>query len=316
MKSRLISELNNDELNDYYSSKLYLQVVLNDYLFTKTSINFYQEINDNSHRNYSIIIFDNNLPIMVTYAFCKNETFSFFNMPIKVHSIDDNILAYRCLFEKLKLIFKQNKFAELIFESNIFINSKFHSFSGSKIKKEIKINLSLDEVSLKQNLRKSYKSLVNWGKKNLELIFIDYNNSDRSLFNEFKKLHFDASGRKTRSDKSWEIQFQAIECNEAFLVLSKYENKLVGGTYVLLGLKNAYYGVGAYDRDLMKQNIPIGHFPLFSSIIYAKKLKKTSFDLGYIYSDSIDEKEKNIFNFKNGFSNLLHSSVINNFKIK
>ena len=80
------------------------------------------------------------------------------------------------------------------------------------------IDLNLDLASFKSSLRKSYKSLVNWGKNNLDIRIIDSNNLNEESFFAFKDLHIEASGRKTRSDVSWEKQLQAIKCNEAFAI--------------------------------------------------------------------------------------------------
>ena len=62
-------------------------------------------------------------------------------------------------------------------------------------------------------------------------------------------------------------------------------------------------GVGVYDRELMGQNIAVGHYIVLLSIFYAKRIELTSIKLGYMCSTSTDEKEKNIYKFKAGFTN-------------
>ena len=83
------------------------------------------------------------------------------------------------------------------------------------------------------------------------------------------------------------------------------DDLLVSGIYISTNENQAYYGVSVNDRDLMKDNKPIGHATLFTSIIESKKRGKNIFILGD-YNDA-DDKNKNISNYKLGFTNRVRS---------
>ena len=76
-----------------------------------------------------------------------------------------------------------------------------------------------DMDKYKTSIRKSFKSLVNWGMKNLEIKIMNSGSLNRENFLDFKKLHLQASGRQTRSDESWDRQYDAIQNNHAFAIL-------------------------------------------------------------------------------------------------
>ena len=80
------------------------------------------------------------------------------------------------------------------------------------------IRVGEDMDKYKTSIRKSYKSLVNWGMKNLEIKIMNSGSLNRENFLDFKKLHLQASGRQTRSDESWDRQYDAIQNNHAFAI--------------------------------------------------------------------------------------------------
>ena len=51
------------------------------------------------------------------------------------------------------------------------------------------VDLTQDESEIKKTLRKSYKSLINWGRKNMSLKMIDSNHLDEKTFREFQQFH-------------------------------------------------------------------------------------------------------------------------------
>lgn len=86
-----------------------------------------------------------------------------------------------------------------------------------------------------------------------------------SVWNAFKDLHIQVSGRQTRSDDSWAIQQSAIRRGEAFLVcLLDIDENMVGGGYFTLSANEALYAVGVYDRALFDK--PVGYLVQYAAI--------------------------------------------------
>ena len=87
------------------------------------------------------------------------------------------------------------------------------------------LNLIDDLKSIKRNFRKSSKSLINKGFKIWNVKVME--SLDKSKWEEFINLHFKVSGKKTRSNKTWDILKKQIQAKEAFLVyLEDDKNKI------------------------------------------------------------------------------------------
>ena len=214
--------------------------------------------------------------------------------------------AYKALIKKLNETLISNDFSEIMYYNNDFLISEYYS-KTFLVEAEFNsyVDLSLPEDQLKANLRKSYKSLVNWGEKNMEYVLVDSKNPDYSRFISFKDFHISTAGRKTRSDRSWDLQYESVIANEGYLMIGYLSGIIVSGSLIFHGKREAYYGVGVYNRELMKKNIAIGHYNMFSAILQAKKIGLSLFQSGFLVSSNNDQKELNIFRFKIGFSNTM-----------
>ena len=207
---------------------------------------------------------------------------------------------------KLKLSIKSLKFIDNIFPSSSI--SQWHKMILKNnyqciLQREAFVCLEYDINDIRASIRKSYKSLISKGEK---IWKVESNFSiSKKIWREFKALHYKAAGRKTRSDKSWEILEKGLIDKDLFFIycLDK-ENKMVGGSLFFLTKNESYYAIAAYDRDLFDH--PIGHVLQFKAISEFKKMNFLWYRLGKVPFDGDDPKpslkEKNIGKFKDGFS--------------
>jgi len=310
MKTLLLAELTPEELERYKQSPFYQEQVLQPYQYSDLSLEYYKEYFGPEYSNHSMVVISSTGdPVLALYAYTKTGIFTHWGAPVTVieapfGSTGEKQLAYRALLLKLTEHFKKHAFEKFSFYDNAFLTGSYHS-KIEKIQTELvsSIDLTLSEAELKSNIRKSYKSLVNWGERNLSIQLIDHTNPDYGQFIRFRDFHIHTAGRKTRSDTSWDLQFESIRNNEAYVVLATQEENLVSATLVLHGKTKAYYGVGVYDRELMARNVAVAHYNMMFSITHAKKINLKQFDLGHHDAGSENEKENNIFRFKSGFSN-------------
>jgi FemAB family protein len=166
------------------------------------------------------------------------------------------------------------------------------------------MDLSKSEVELREQVRKSYKSLVNWGDRNLQMCVVDAQSVTGSHIEDFRRLHIQAANRETRSAQTWEIQHKQILANEAFLILSYTNQELVTAAFFIYNHRCCLYGVSASNRNLFDK--PMSHSMLWAAILHAKKLGCQSFEMGeQLYPKQSNpvptSKELGISRFKRGF---------------
>jgi len=162
------------------------------------------------------------------------------------------------------------------------------------------IDLALSEDDLYLGVRKSYKSLINWGAKNINLQLIDSENVTPDLFEQFRQLHIKVAGRETRSKATWGLQYYQVKNREAFVLLGELEGVLVTAALFQYTAKNCFYGVSVSKRELFDK--PMSHNLLWQAILHAKRLGCQYFEPGPLYYPGHSTpKEVGISKFKKGF---------------
>ncbi len=166
------------------------------------------------------------------------------------------------------------------------------------------IDLNQEEADMFRSVRKSYKSLINWGKRNLRLTVYDSESISRDTMEQFRALHVQVAGRETRSGETWLIQEKMIKAREAFAVFGELDGDLVTAALFPRSETYCFYGVSASNRRLFDK--PLSHAVLWEAILYAMHTGCRFFELGLIQFPGIGElppteKELSISTFKHGF---------------
>lgn len=157
-----------------------------------------------------------------------------------------------------------------------------------------------------RNLRKSYKALINQARR-LWRVDID-DRGDAAAFAGFQALHVQVAGRQTRPQVTWDRQYDAIRQQAAFAVyLREADGRLIGASLYNTSRDEAYYAVGAYDRQLF--DLPVAHLSLDAAIHHARDSGRRQFILGDrpFPGDQPppNDKEAKIAFFKEGFATAL-----------
>ena len=172
---------------------------------------------------------------------------------------------------------------------------------------QIEINKS--EETLWSDVRTSYKSLINWGLRELAIDVYTKDNINLDIIDAFRKLHFSEAGRETRSRESWQLQLEAVKENEAFIVTAKNSGELVSAGYFIIHKVHCFYGSSASKYQLVKK--PLFHSIMWTAILHCKKREIIFFETGLQYTkqqiieNKIDSKVVNIAKFKSGFGGRL-----------
>ena len=182
--------------------------------------------------------------------------------------------------------------------------------NGAVLASELRteMDLSQDETTLFNDLRKGHRQQVRWGEKNLSFSTVDRDNPDRSAFESYRSFHAEVAGRVTRGPQSWDAMFNAIASGRGDLVLGKLDGVLVSASVILDGGDTAYYASGVYHREHF--DMPLAHAPLFRAALRAKARGRMRFDVGEVPLNGVTDKEMGIGFFKRGFSNRMVECLI------
>lgn len=153
-------------------------------------------------------------------------------------------------------------------------------------------------------IRKSYKNLIYNENENLNLKV--YNQLLPSEWENFKSLHELVSGRVTRNAETWNIQYEEVNARSSFCVGCYYHEVLVGWALVQVGVSQAIYAVGVYDRNY--RNLSISHKIQRRILECLRQSDVDEYILGESYDVTPDDSEysdkmAHIDLFKRGFSN-------------
>ncbi|MBI3500566.1 MAG: hypothetical protein HY063_02135 [Bacteroidetes bacterium] len=302
----MFSEISEDDIKIFYESRLWKKIS-SQYFWLPLSQKYYNEYYNNRHKNLSIVIYNNHEPVLIAICFSDSNTLSYFHFPFTVHFLKDKpeIIdqVFNFFFNKIDALKNQGKIFNLrCYYDEYLISNYFNNIVSVSNEHYGIIDLALPLEIIKSNIRKSYKSLINWGERNLKVNIMNKDNADKKLFDEFKNFHLHTSGRQTRNDVTWELQYEMIKQGGAYLTTAFYSDNLVSANLFLHGTEEAFYSVAVNDRSLMAENISIAHYPIYHSISYGKQigLKKMNMD---IVDKFDDEKKNNISKFKKGFTN-------------
>jgi FemAB family protein len=172
------------------------------------------------------------------------------------------------------------------------------------VQHELVVDLTRTLAQIKASFRKSYKSLISAGARYWDINVLG-SSIEKSTWAEFQDLHRKVAGRSTRSNESWNIQYEMLIKNEAFLVtLRNPAGGLVGAGFFMHTKSEGVYAVAAYDRSLFDK--PLGHAVQFVAIEEMKRRGCQFYRIGRRpYSGeniSVTQKELAIAYFKEGFA--------------
>ena len=171
-------------------------------------------------------------------------------------------------------------------------------------------DLSRPDEALRRDVRDSYRSLINWGRRNLRLVYVNAEDPDRSLIDDYADFHARTAGRTVHGDATWAALFEHIAAGAGEATMGYLDGgELVAGSMVVDGDHTALYFSAVYDRDRFDK--PMGHWPLFDAMVRAKARGRRYFDLGEFFAQgTAGEKEYNIGFFKKGFTSRHVTEVV------
>jgi hypothetical protein len=170
------------------------------------------------------------------------------------------------------------------------------------------VDLGAGPVAWRNALRKSSRSLINWGRRNLLLAYVNKEQPNIDLFDRFRDFHAEVAGRVTRSVASWNVMYDWIVGGGGELILAFFENRLIAGSMFIDGAEISIYASGVYDRNQFDK--PLAHYPLWLGIERAQQRGIKLLELGEVPErGSVSDKEYQIGYFKRGFATHIESNI-------
>ena len=176
---------------------------------------------------------------------------------------------------------------------------------GGEMKQVFERVIALDQSQeiLYSQIRRRYKSFINWSTKNMKVECFDHENITPEIMEKCRILHVNEAGKETRIEETWNCQVDMIKNKEAYLILGYLNDEFVSFVLFLYSKKYAYYGVSASKRDLFDK--PISHGLMWKGICRAKELGCSFLEMGEFYYPNHDievtKKEIDIGVYKRGF---------------
>jgi hypothetical protein len=220
----------------------------------------------------------------------EDYIFEICNKIIKIKNVVRWYAAADCLS------FKNSNYYDLLADRHFFTDMS----SYTRI-----VILENSKEGIWSQIRNSYRNIINRSIREIDFLVFDQDNFDGDKDGHYMNLHFKAAGRKTRSQKSFELMNELILKGKAILFVQKIKNSVVQMEIILLGKKTAYGGSVANDPDIQF------HLPLTHSMNFFifKELARRNFrffekgDTSYcknIYNLK-SQKQNQISFFKRGF---------------
>lgn len=168
-------------------------------------------------------------------------------------------------------------------------------------------DLTVGQDSLWRGMTKGCRWGVNWGHKHIQIRTLDHHNVQSTDIESFRLLHLEAAGRQTRSQRTWDLQYEMVMAGEAFMVFGTLAQELVSAAHFSISPHHCYYGTGAYRRSLFDN--PIAHVIIWEAMLHASRLGCRKFEIGeqlFPKQNSVtpSKKEMDICNFRRWFGGM------------
>jgi len=168
------------------------------------------------------------------------------------------------------------------------------------------LELGKDEETLFRKIRKGHKSDIKTAiKEGYKIDIINCEKVTADVFNQYRQIHFQAAGRQTRPDRTWEIMQEWIKNDLSILTLCKKDNVCISTVLINTYKQKAYYLSGATLPEYKREK-GIGHQIQWEIIKHLNSQGFTHYELGHDWYPNIsqevaDKKKLGISRFKAGF---------------
>jgi hypothetical protein len=260
----------------------------------------------------SFAVFIEDVPALICLCAPLDGKLGFYGMPLRFiarHGLDSGTraAALNSAFVHIDALMKVHRLHEAIILDNregaaspIEEACRFRD-ATMNYQPTAYVDLAAGPAAWRVALRKSSRSLINWGRRHLSIRYVNKDAPDRALFDQYRAFHAEIAGRVTRSDASWSVMYDWITRGGGELIMAYLEGRPVAGSMFIDGSKVSIYASGVYDRARFDK--PLAHYPLWLGIERAQARGMKVLELGAVPPrGTVPDKEYQIGYFKRGFA--------------
>lgn len=272
-------------------------------------------------RDASFAVFHDEIGVLVVCCSLGADGLGFFGSPARAFvrsGLEPNVVegAVDAAFRHIDALLEGHPGRKLVFEEtgaggtlSAFGKACLGRHCAASVRLTGLVDFPSDAKGPGKPPRKSFRSLINWGRRNMRIVTVSGRNPDHSLFQSYQDFHRRIAGRVTRPQESWDAMFAWIAAGNGALYLGYLEDQLVAATLIVDGTQTSFYASGVYDRDRFDK--PIAHWPLMYAIEDSAARGMKGFELGHLpMVGERSEKEVAIGYFKRGFATVIATSLV------
>ncbi|MEY7849463.1 GNAT family N-acetyltransferase [Natrarchaeobius sp. A-rgal3] len=165
------------------------------------------------------------------------------------------------------------------------------------------IDLGKPRQRLWDEMRKGHRRNVSDAESDLTVTVFDQNSITRRDFATYEYLHYKAAGRRTRSERTFQIMYDWVKDGYGILVRAEYDDTVAGTAYFNVFGNGATYSSGANDPAV---DLPVGHVIHWHVIKWLKEHDYEYYESGIQWPRGQvlvqpSQKQRDISYFKRGF---------------
>lgn len=274
----------------------------------------YAAINEErpAHAAHPFCVMDGDAPVLMAEASLRDDTVSMYGLPLALAAHAElgqkrRKKVFQAAFEHMAALAPAGATARIAGgfgepEMGLTDLACIDRLAAPMSHLHAVVDATRDETGVHKALRSSFRSLVNWGRDQLTMHYVNADNPDRALFDALPAFHTRTAGAGARGVAYWEVFWREVSEGRGEVSLGYLaDGSLASGTAVVDAGAVAYYASGVYDRE--KFDKPLAHFPVFDSIVRAGARGNALYDLGEVFpASAADDKEVQIGFFKKGFT--------------
>lgn len=177
------------------------------------------------------------------------------------------------------------------------------------------VDLSLGESGIHRNVRKSYRSLINWGRRNIRMEYYNSATPNRELLDEYLSLR-ERERKAPYADPAIAFFQETIESGRGELSVGFMDSTTpVAATLTFWAGRTTRYVAGSYP-DKSKER-PLSHWPVYDAILRSLDRGDRYFNMGKLHdhdsqAQGSEERRRKILAigfFKKGFCTTVEKQI-------